>query len=122
MADMMADGAAWLVGQLQTNVSQTVTLWRGGKSTAGVKATKCPVRTESEPIVNEDIANFDWIIAASEYVIAADVTKPQKNDVIEESDGQKHDVLPLNNEPQARPFDPYGNGWRVHTKRIKEAD
>lgn len=118
----MQDAASFLVNELATNLSETVTLRRAGKSTTGVKATKCPVRAESEPTVNEDIANFDWIIAASAYLIGGVEVTPQKNDVIEESSGERHQVLPLSSEPEARPLDPFGTGWRIHSKRIQEAD
>ena len=121
MADMMADAAAWLTGQRTEYLSQTVALIRGGKTTSGVKATKCPPRSESEPTVNVDINNFDWIIATTEYVINSVEVEPQKNDVIQEADGQKHQLLPLDNEPEFRFSDQFGTAYRIHTKRIKEA-
>src|SRR5689334_3417592 len=95
MSDMLATGAAWLVGQLTDNSSQTVTLRRGGKKTTGVLATKCPVRSNSDPLNNEGYFGADWIIAASQYVVNSEAVEPQKNDVIEEADGQQWSVLPL---------------------------
>lgn len=120
MADMIADGASWLVSQLQGSLSQTVTLSRGGDDTTGVLATKGQPRGESDPSVNEDILHCDWIISVSEYVIDGAASEPQKNDTITESDGKVWTVLPLTSEQEARPFDPFGNGWRVHTKQTAE--
>lgn len=122
MSDMLADAASWLTGQRSDNLSQTVTLHRGAKQTTGVKAAKAPVRSDSDPQFNIDVNHADWIVQATLYQINSAAVEPQKNDVIEEADGQKWQVLPLGNEPEARFSDQYGNAWRIHTKRIKEPD
>lgn len=122
MADLLANGCSWLMGQLRDNASQTVTLKRGGKLTTGVKATKCPVRSSSENLNNEGLLEADWIIAASQYVVNGQATQPNKNDVLEESDGQQWSVLPLTAKDESQPFDPYGNGFRIRTKQTKAAD
>lgn len=122
MADMLANGVTWLADQRSEHLAQTVTLVIDGKSATGVKATKCPVRADSDPTVNVDINHSDWIIQASLYLYNGDSVKPKKNDVIEEADGQRWKVSPLDNEPEARHSDQFGNAWRIHTKRTSEAD
>src|SRR6185369_18090840 len=116
MANVLSSGMSSHFAALAGSASDSVTLHRGAKQTTGVKATKAPVRTESTPDFNIDINNADWIIQRSLYRINGEVTEPQKNDVLEEADGQKWQVLPLGNEPEARLSDQYGNAWRIHYK------
>lgn len=118
MSNLLQTGASWLAGKLEDSVSNTVTYRRGGLSVS-VAATKCPVRSETDPqfgilLVNE----CDWIIKASLLVLDEQAVEPQRNDEIEESNGQKWHVLPIDGENVFRPLDPYHTAWRVHTKRI----
>lgn len=117
MADMMQDAASFLVDELADNVSQSVSYIRGG-TTLSITATKCPIRSETDGQYNEDFEPCDWIVKASLLTVG----EPDKNDVIRESDGQKWQVLDLPNEPNFRPLDPYRTAFRIHTKRVKEAD
>jgi hypothetical protein len=113
MADMMADAASFLADQLADNLSQTVTYRMGGQELS-LAATKCPIRPESDGLVNEDFEPCDWIITASLITFG----EPEKNDQIEEADGQIWQVLDLSNEPAYRPVDPYRTMFRIHTKRV----
>src|SRR6185369_15998516 len=122
MANVLSSGMSNHFAALAGSASDSVTLHRGAKQTTGVKATKAPVRADSDPTFNIDVNHADWIIQTTLYQINAAATEPQKNDVIEEADGQRWQVLPLGNEPEARFSDQYGNAWRVHTKRINEPD
>ena len=119
MSDLMADGATFIADQLSSYVSQTVTYRRGGQ-TVSLAATKCPVRSETDGQYNEDFDPCDWIIKASLIVLGGATVEPQAvTDVIEESNGNKWEVLQLPNEPHFRPLDPFGTAFRIHTKRIK---
>lgn len=122
MADCLQTAAAWLVDQLAANASQSITYRRGAKSTATtIAATKCPVRSEQDTEFGIlRIGSCDWIIKASLLVIDGATIEPQKNDVIEESDGQKWMVLADQGEDHYRPFDPHRTAFRIHTKRIDE--
>jgi hypothetical protein len=122
MADMMQSGASFLADQLSEHASQTVTYRRGGQ-TVSIAATKCPIRSESDGQYNLDFEPCDWIVKAESLVLGSVDVEPQPvTDVIQESDGQKWEVLDLQNEPCFRPLDPYRTMFRIHTKRIKEAD
>lgn len=120
MPDLMQTGASWLVSQLATNASQSITYRRGSHSTATtIAATKCPVRSEQDREFGIlRIGSCDWIIKASLLVIGGVTVEPQKNDVIVESDGQEWQVLAENGEDCFRPFDPHRTAFRIHTKRI----
>jgi hypothetical protein len=118
MADLMQDAASFLADELADNLSQTVTYTRGGQ-TVSLAATKCPIRSESDGQYNQDFEGCDWIVKAS--LLTLGEPQPVK-DVIEEADGQKWEVLDMPNDPCFRPFDPFRTAFRIHTKRIKEAD
>lgn len=119
MADMMADAATWLTGQLVDNLSQTVTYRRGSLSVS-LTATKCTVRAESTPEGNVDFHGCDWLIKAALLILGGATVEPNKNDVIEESDGEKWQVLPLAGEPEFRYSDQFRTCYRIHTKRTAE--
>lgn len=121
MADMMADAAEWLTDQLATNLSQTVSLTRASTTaTTGVKATKSPILSQQDPQYL-NFASCDWIVKASLYIIGGVVVEPQPNDLITESNGDVWQVLnPSETEDGHRPFDPFTNAWRIHTKRVTD--
>lgn len=120
MADMMADAASWLVGELADNLSQTVTYWRGGKSISSVKATKGSPVTEIDTQYGIlRVIGTQWVIKADLLVYLGSTWEPRKNDVIEESNGARWLVLQDNGEQEARHSDPFGYSWRIHTKRVE---
>lgn len=121
MPDLMADAASFLADELADNLSQTVT-YKRGSLTVPLAMTKCPIRTESDGQANLDFEPCDWIVKASSLVLNSVAIEPQKKDVIIESDGQRWRVLPLDNEPEFRPVDPFRTMFRIHTKRTDEAD
>lgn len=119
MADVFTTGLSVLATALSNNAGKAVTLRRGGNQTTGVAATK------GDPITEVDtqfgvlrIVSTPWIIKATLYAFSSVAVEPQKNDVIEESDGSQWQVLAPDGEKEARPSDKYGNSWRIHTKRI----
>lgn len=120
MPDLMQRGASWLATKLVAGVSQTVTYRRGSLSVS-LAATKCPVRSELDQTFGIlKIGECDWIIKASLIVLGAVTVEPERNDEIEEADGQKWHVLPTTDEDTYRPLDPYRTAFRIHTKRIAE--
>lgn len=121
MADMLADAADWIADQLSGHISQTVTYRRGGLSVE-LAATKSEGIPEAlVELGRVDYEPCDWIIKASLLVLGGATVEPQKNDVIEEADGAKWQVLPLDSE---KPFRRWHSGaaYRIHTKRTKAAD
>lgn len=118
MTNLLATGAAWLAGKLTDHAASTVTYRRGGRSVS-VAASKAPVRRlTDEQFGVLDIHECDWLIQASLLVLGGTAATPTRNDEITEADGTKWQVLPLEGEQEARPSDPFGNTWRIHTKRI----
>lgn len=119
MADLLQSAASWMADQLSSHLSQTVTYRRGGQSVS-LAATKCPVRSEIDTQFGVlRIGECDWIVKASLLVLSATTITPQKNDVVEESDGTQWLVLPLIEQQEYQPSDPYGYSFRIHTKRIE---
>lgn len=118
----MADAATFLADQMAGYLSQTVTYRRGGL-TVSIAATKCPIRAEQDQATQEEFEPCDWIIKASLIVLGGETVEPNgTTDEIVESDGQEWQVLQDGNQPAYRPVDPFRRMFRIHTKRIKEAD
>lgn len=121
MPDLIAEAAEWIADELADNLSQTVTYRRGGQSVS-VAATKGAPITEIDTQLGVlRIVGTPWIIKASLLVLDSETITPRKNDVIEESNGARWQVLPLDGEQEARHSDPFGYAWRIHTKRIEVA-
>lgn len=121
MSDLMADGASFVAEQLTENLSRTVSYYDASAAqTITVQATKCPVKRGIDPEFGVlRINECDWLIAASELAINGTAFEPAKDDKV--TDGTEvWQCLPLdgNAEQEARPLDPFGYAWRVHTKRI----
>lgn len=119
MADMLADAAEWLAGQMTDNLSQTVTYRRGGLSVS-LAATKAPVRRATDPTFGLLLpTECDWIIQASLIVLGGATVEPKEiTDTIEEANGTIWQVMPNDSEAAYRQSDPFGNAWRIHTKLI----
>lgn len=116
-------GEVWLDGVLD---EVTVTLRRGDQVTTGVKAEvgRTPVMSETD-VGTVSYESRDYVIAVAAYAFGGQAVKPADEDVIEEEVGGetlRQQVLPLGDEPAARHAGPLRRKWRVHTKRIGEAD
>lgn len=121
MADMLADAAEWLAGQMPDYLGQTVTYRRGGASVS-LAATKAPVRRQTDPTFGLLIPDeCDWIIKASLLVLNSATVEPREiTDTIEEANGKRWQVMPSEGEAAYRQSDPFGNAWRIHTKLVDD--
>lgn len=122
MSDLLADAASLVADAISDHVSQTVTYRRGNKEITGLKAARGqPVREIDSQYGVLRIVSVPWFFKPSLLVYQSETWEPQKNDVIEESNGSQWQVLPQ--EAQAElVLGSFGELWRVETKRIQEPD
>jgi hypothetical protein len=120
--DLLQTGLTWLAGRLHEQVSRPVTYERGADSVV-LQAT--PGKTEFE---QTDAQGFrmvsevrDWLIPATDLVLAGIVTLPERGDRIRETDGDTvhvYEVVPVGGAPPYRFTDPYRTLLRVHVREI----
>jgi hypothetical protein len=122
MADMLQAGTAWLAGKLRQHVSRQVVYERGTDSVV-VQAT--PGKTEFEQTDAQGFKTVsevrDWLIPATELVLADVLTLPERGDRIRETEGDVvhvYEVVPVGGEPPYRFTDPYRTLLRVHVREI----
>lgn len=60
----------------------------------------------------------DYLIMATDLVLAGEPASPQKGDRIEEADGHVYEVMPVGSEPAWRYSGPGRDVFRVHTRLI----
>lgn len=124
MADMLADGEAWLIGKLGSHAAKTVTLKRGSASVS-ITATK-PREQRQITVSGETIflgyTVQDWIVAAADYTVDGVVVLPERYDKLLESVGTEtywYELLP----DQGLPAWEYMGGGRkmirLHSKRFR---
>lgn len=118
MADMLADGAAWLTDRLRSSAASTVAYVRSG-NTATVPATIGQSRFESQDGsgVIEQWESRDFIIKTAELPYG----EPQRGDRIYEQLGGVAQIYEVA-APRGVPLFHYGDAFqtcvRVHTKRV----
>lgn len=122
MADVLADGMAWLDAQLRAHASESVTYSRDPYGDLEILATRGskPMRTMADFGPRIDFTVQDWFIAASELVIDGEPATPRKGDriyAISRGMLQTYEVLsPGGDEPAWRWSDASEVTLRVHTK------
>jgi len=121
--DMLADGLAWLTGQLETVASQEVTYARGYEAVA-VPATlgkKLLKLDDGFGGIRMQWTDMDFLIPAALLVLSGAPTTPQRGDLIYlpvAYDVETYEVLAFGNDPPWRWCDPGQTMLRIHTKRI----
>ena len=123
MQDMLADGLAWLDGQLKANASQTVTSARGYSSvdlpaTYGMKLLKLD---DGFGGIRLEWTDMDFGISAADLVLDGEQVEPARGDLIyiqAPTGVEIFEVFPFGNEPPWRWSDPHRNRYRIHTKHI----
>lgn len=121
----ISDAIVGAVRAAQASVGITLTIIRGGHSTADVPALigrSRDVRVTQDRLV-VGVSVRDYKIVASDYVIDGEIVKPAKGDrLVETSDKVRtFEVLPTAGEGEFRASDPYHTVHRIHTKLIGEA-
>ena len=118
MADMLADGAAWLTDRLRSSAASTVAYVRSG-NTATVPATIGQSRFESQDGngVIEQWESRDFIIKTDELPYG----EPRRGDlIIEELDGVAtfYEVTAPRGVPVFHWADAFQEVIRIHTKQV----
>lgn len=122
MPNLLEQGSNWLEEQRRQHCTTPVTYHRGDQSVQ-VQASigRTVFKTVSEYGVVERIVSRDFLILASELVIAGQAVLPQRGDFIKElvaGETHVHEVMAPAKEPEWRYSDPYRKTLRIHTKFI----
>jgi hypothetical protein len=125
MADILADGLAWLTGQLAQWASQTVIYSRGLDSvmvpaTFGQKLLRLVDEYGNNSI---EWTDMDFVIpAAALYFTYGDPIIPQRGDMIQitqQTQLQTFEVFPYGTDAAWRWSDPHQTIFRIHTKLVE---
>jgi hypothetical protein len=122
VADLLEGASAWLDAQRLKFMSRTVSYCRG-KDSADVRAAigKTVFEVDSGYGILERIESRDYLIPASDLVLASQVTLPLSGDRIRETQDGKayvYEVMAPGKEPHFRFSDPYRRTLRIHTKHV----
>jgi hypothetical protein len=121
VADLLERSSAWLEDQRVKHMTRTV-VYQRGTDTVEVPATI------GETVFEIDdgggallrIESRDYLIRASDLVLAGAPALPKRGDRIRETDGAQvfiYEVVGPGNEPCWRWSDPYRKTLRIHTKQ-----
>lgn len=124
MTDLLERGMAWLANQLQVHAAQPVVYVRGNdwidvKATLGRTVFALDQEIAGVPV---EYGEADFLIRASDLVLAAERIEPRDHDEIWwTSDGvtRVYEALAPGNEPSWRYADPFRQLVRIHTKFIR---
>ncbi|MEQ8785127.1 MAG: hypothetical protein RIC55_02475 [Pirellulaceae bacterium] len=122
MDNLLAAGAAWLANQLQTHAASEVRYVRGADEVllcATIGKTEFEVDDGAGTI--ERFQSRDFLLRASDLVLAGSQTLPQAGDLIHETQGAQtfvYEVMSPGEAPPWRYSDPFRNLLRVHTKHV----
>jgi len=124
MVDLLARGSAWLDDQRTRHLTRLVVYERGGDS---VEIAATVGRTVFEQADDYGIIHRtesrDYLVLATNLVLAGVQTLPKAGDRIRETDGDKvfvYEVMAPGGEPPYRFSDPYRRTLRIHTKQVAE--
>jgi hypothetical protein len=123
VADLLAQGSAWLEDQRHRYLTLTVTYRRGDQSvqvqaTIGRTIFRLDAPGDGFGVTTRYVSR-DYLIRAADLVLNGEQTLPQRGDEIVESNGVTHEVMgPGSGEPDWRFSDPQRLTLRIHTKEI----
>ena len=112
MADLLAQGAAWLEQQRTRHLTTSVTYVRGAHSVV-VAATigRTKFETDDGTAVRVEFTDRDFLILAADLVLGGQATVPARGDLIREG-VMEFEVLDW------RFSDPYRQTLRITTKHV----
>jgi hypothetical protein len=112
MADLLAQGAAWLEQQRTRHLTTSVTYVRGAQSVV-VPATigRTKFQTDDGTAVRVEFTDRDFLILAADLVLNGQPSDPQRGDLIREG-SREFEVLDW------RYSDPYRQTLRITTKHV----
>jgi len=124
MGDLLERGSAWLDDQRTRHLTRLVQYQRGGES---VEIAATVGRTVFEQADDYGIIHRtesrDYLVLATDLLLASVQTLPKAGDRIRETDGDKvfvYEVMAPGGEPAYRFSDPYRRTLRIHTKQVAE--
>jgi len=124
VADLLAQGQAWLNDQRHRHLTRTVTYRRDVQSVQ-VQATigRTVFRLDDGSGATVRYVGRDYLIRSEDLVLAGERTLPQRGDLIIEVNDtggeHQHEVMgPGNGEPDWRYSDPERLALRIHTKEV----
>lgn len=120
MADLLATGATWLAGKLQTAVYQSITAARNGNAIgSSLRATYGRTVFEQDTVTGViQWEARDFILDAADYTYEGSVVKPANGDRITDHLGHVYEALGNGAEPCFRYTDPTHVQIRIHTKQV----
>ena len=122
MTDLLERAATWLDGQRSRHLSRQVTYVRGEdyvELAATMGSTEVEVMDDAGATVVTKAADF--IVTASDLVLAAERVEPRVGDRIRVAAGDQvlvYEVLELAGAGHFRPADPFGVALRIHAKLV----
>lgn len=122
MADILQRGSDWLENQRHTHATRTVTYERSMDSVS-MAATigRTIFEVDNGHGVLERIESRDFLVLATDLLLAGVPVLPQRGDRIRETQGANtyvYEVMAPGKEPEWRWSDPYRKTLRIHTKQI----
>jgi len=125
MADMIADGAAWLAGQLQAHAAREILYVRGDAELtldATIGQTTFSIEDLAGGQIMVEQSDRDFIVPAADLTFADEVVEPMRGDLVREvspitGDTIEYEVLAPGGEKPFR-YDSTGSLLRIHTKRV----
>ncbi len=123
MTDLLERGAAWLDQQRARYLTRTVTYFRGGDS-VDLPATigQTTFEQADEYGVIHRTQSRDYLISATDLVLAGGAEQPRAGDRICEAVGEQvflYEVMAPGGEPPWRYSDAYRHTLRIHTKFVR---
>lgn len=123
MANLLAQGMAFLHAQRDEHMSSEVLFVRGAEEVA-INATIGQTvfeETDRYGVVQRERSR-DFIVLAADLVIDSQVVTPEKGDMIKETTGatvRTFEVMPFGDNPLWRWSDPHRTAVRIHTKHVR---
>jgi len=122
MADLLAQGSAWLEAQRTAHMTRTVSYQRGAESLE-VAATvgKTVFEVDKGYGIVERLEARDYLVLAGDLVLGGQPALPKAGDRVREVQGTAafvYEVMAPGNESCWRYSDPYRQTLRIHTKLV----
>ncbi|NLE57922.1 MAG: hypothetical protein GX616_06145 [Planctomycetes bacterium] len=124
MGDLLERGSAWLDDQRTRHLTRLVQYQRGGESVEIAATVGRTVFEQSDDYgIIHRTESRDYLVLATDLLLASVQTLPKAGDRIRETDGDKvfvYEVMAPGGEPAYRFSDPYRRTLRIHTKQVAE--
>jgi hypothetical protein len=125
MPNLLDTGAAWLIDQLQSHASRTVS-YRRGAASVDLLATRGRTEfqaTDTEGTITTEYTDADFLVEAALLILSGSTIVPRSGDRIVETIGttvRTYEVLPRGG-LMCYSVDPMQTVYRIHTKLIETA-